>query len=77
MPYKKHQNSPPGKDQFHGVIEKLLSPRVAATQGCLARETPQPLYTAGVRAFAAWPLFVGHGEQGWTTESDSQILFAK
>jgi hypothetical protein len=25
MPYKKHPNRPPSKDQFHGVIEKLPS----------------------------------------------------
>ena len=24
MPHKKHQNHPPSKDQFHGVIENLL-----------------------------------------------------
>ena len=25
MPHRKHQNHPPGKDQFHGVIEKPTS----------------------------------------------------
>ena len=26
MPHKKHQNSPPSKDHFHGVIENLRFP---------------------------------------------------
>jgi len=29
MYHKKHQNRPPSKDQFHGVIEELRSIRLA------------------------------------------------